>query len=163
MNNEEIAGKIRQARKERGLTQSELAELLNRTASNISDIERNRVQVSAVDLYLIAKYLTKPIEYFFGDEFRENDIQDLIAFVRKQSPEVRKESIQTIKSILSMQEINDKFQNSGKEPSIEETMDFFIKFIKIKKSINNMNDQINEIGNIAVKALKEQGIQIPSV
>ena len=56
MNNQKIAERTKQARKERNFTQAELAERLNRTASNISDIERSWVQVSAVDLYIIAQF-----------------------------------------------------------------------------------------------------------
>jgi len=160
MNNEQIAEKIKQARKERGFTQAQLAELLDRTVSNISDIERNRVQVSAVDLYLIAKYLTKPIDYFYGDEFNENDVQDLIAFIRKQPPEVRKESIQTTKMLLSMQQMGDKFQGNNKEPTIEEIQEFFTSFISFSKNLNEMNDKVNNLRQMFIKALKEQGIDI---
>lgn len=163
MNNEQIAEKIRQARKERGFTQAQLAELLNRTVSNISDIERNRVQVSAVDLYLIAKYLTKPIDYFFGDEFNENDIQDLIAFIRKQPPEVRKDSIQTTKMLLSMQQMGDKFLGNNKEPTIEEMQEFFSSFINYVKQINEINDKVNGIRDVVIKSLKDQGIDLMGV
>ncbi|NPV75543.1 MAG: helix-turn-helix transcriptional regulator [Anaerolineae bacterium] len=163
MNNEEIAERIKLARKERGFTQSELAELLNRTPSNISDIERSRVQVSAVDLYLISQFLNKPIEYFYGEEFRENDIQDLVAVIRKQPPEVRKESIRITKMLLAMQQMGDKFQGDDKKPSIEEIQEFFTSFITFAKNVNEINDKVNKIRDMFIKSLKEQGIDLTGV
>ena len=160
MNNEEIAEKIKLARKERGLTQSDLAEHLNRTASNVSDIERSRVQISAVDLYSIAKFLNKPIEYFYGEEYRENDIQDLVAVIRKQPPDVRIESIKTTKMILELQQLGDKFQGNDKVPTQEELIEIFNSLVTFSNLLNEMNDKVNQTRIIFVKALKEQGIDI---
>jgi len=160
MNNQKIAERTKQTRKERSFTQAELAELLNRTASNISDIERSRVQVSAVDLYLIAQFLNKPIEYFYGEEYRENDIQDLVAVIRKQPPEARKDSIQTTKLLLSMQQLGDKLQGNDKKPSIEEIQEFLTSFISFSDKLNEMSREANKVRNMVVNALKEQGIDI---
>lgn len=56
---------IKRAREEKGISQSELAEAIGKKSNvSISDIERGRVGVSAVDLILIAKLLGRDINYF---------------------------------------------------------------------------------------------------
>ena len=52
-----IVKRIRDVRKERGLTQQDLANILDKTAAAISDLERGKVQVNASDLYKIATLL----------------------------------------------------------------------------------------------------------
>ena len=90
-----------------GLTQQDIANHLGRTAAAISEMERGKVQVSASDLYTIAKLLNKPIEYFYGEEIGEKEIGNLTAFLRNQNPEAREQSILTLSMIASMQEIAD--------------------------------------------------------
>jgi len=51
------------------------------TASTISELERGEVQISASDIYQIAQILNKPIEFFYGEEYGEKEIQDLITIL----------------------------------------------------------------------------------
>ncbi len=72
-----IGEKIRQARKEKGWTQSQLAEAVDKSQNNISDYERGRLEISAVDLMFIALALEKPITYFVPDRVRGASPDDL--------------------------------------------------------------------------------------
>jgi len=101
--NDLIVKKVKEARLERGLTQKDLAKHLDRTSASISDLERGKVQVSASDLAKLAKYLNKPIEYFYGDSFGGDEIDNLVALIRKMDPEIRSEQINVINSLLIMQ------------------------------------------------------------
>ena len=101
--NEFIVKKVKVARLERGLTQKDLAKHLDRTSASISDLERGKVQVTASDLAKLAKYLNKPIEYFYGESFGENEIDNLVALIRKMDPITRSEQISIINSLLLMQ------------------------------------------------------------
>lgn len=101
--NELIVKNVKAARLERGLTQKDLAKHLDRTSASISDLERGKVQVSASDLSKLAKYLNKPIEYFYGDSFGGNEVDNLVALIRKMDPEIRSEQINVINSLLVMQ------------------------------------------------------------
>ena len=101
--NEFIVKKVKAARLERGLTQKDLAKLLDRTSASISDLERAKVQVTASDLSKLAKYLNKPIEFFYGDSFGGDEIDNLVALIRKMDPEIRSEQINVINSLLTMQ------------------------------------------------------------
>ena len=74
--NDLIVKRIKEARLERGLTQQNLAKHLGRSTASISELERGKVQVTASDLFLIAQLLNKPIEYFYGEEFSDKDIQE---------------------------------------------------------------------------------------
>ena len=99
--NEKIAKRIREARKERGLTQQDLANQLGRTAAAISDLERGKVQVNATDLYQISQFLNRPIEYFYGEDYLGSDVQDLIAIIRKMPKDIRKEILPNKKNYVT--------------------------------------------------------------
>ena len=62
-----IVGKnIKRIRKEKGLTQSALANLINYQVGTISNIENDSYQTFSLEfLYLISKKLNVPIEEFF--------------------------------------------------------------------------------------------------
>jgi len=57
--------KIREAREQKGMTQEELASQIRKSRVFVSDIERGRTRITAVDLMGIAYNLEKPINYFF--------------------------------------------------------------------------------------------------
>ena len=69
--NEFIGERIRKARREKKLSQQDLASHLKRSIGAISQLEKDVTQVSAIDVFEIAKLFDKPIEYFFGEEFLE--------------------------------------------------------------------------------------------
>lgn len=56
---------IREARNQSGLSQKELAELINRKQTTVSDIENGKIEVNSGVLVLIAAALDKPLTYFF--------------------------------------------------------------------------------------------------
>lgn len=60
--------KIREARKLRNLTLTELAGRVGLTASHISQIERGLTSPSVSSLLSIAGALDLPMEYFFADD-----------------------------------------------------------------------------------------------
>ncbi len=56
---------IKVARNQAGLSQKELAELIYRKQTTVSDIENGKIEVNSGALALIAAALEKPITYFF--------------------------------------------------------------------------------------------------
>ena len=69
----------------------------------------------------MAKFLNKPIEYFFSEEYGEEELHDLIAVLRKQPPEAMNQSIMIISLIIQMQEVSDKLnKNPDEDPSIDD-------------------------------------------
>lgn len=63
--NSDIGRRIKDEREKAGLTQEELAEKIYKTRVVVSDMERGRTQISAVDLMDIAYNLEKPIRVFY--------------------------------------------------------------------------------------------------
>lgn len=124
-------------------------------------MERGKVQVTASDLYKISQLLKKPIGFFYGEEYGEKEIQDLIAIIHKETPETRVKSIATMTMILQMFEIGERLTgNAEKEPTIEELKEFFTKFITFAKEINDTTAQVNSFRDKIIHELKSQGIDI---
>jgi len=159
--NELIVKRIKETRLEKGLTQQDLANRLGKTAAAISDLERGKVQVTASDLFLISQLLQKPIEFFYGEEYGEAEIQDLITLVRRESPDVRKQTIETVKMLLQMQKIGEKLsENPDAQLPIEDLKEFFNLFISFSKQVNDTTNQVNDIRDMILQELKEQGVDI---
>jgi transcriptional regulator with XRE-family HTH domain len=159
--NDLIVKKIKEARLERGLTQHDLAEHLGRSTASISELERGKVQINASDLYQVAQLTNKPIEYFYGEEYGEQEIQDLIAIIRKQPLEIRSQSIETTKLLLQMQQIGDIIrENPDKDLSIEELQSFLAAFIVFSKQVNDLTEKMNDIREKLISELKAQGIDL---
>ena len=160
--NDLIVRKIKDARLERGLTQKDLAEHLGKTSAAISDLERGKVQVAASDLYHIAQLLNKPIEYFFGEELGDNEIQDLVAVLRKQSREGQANSIKFSRMILRMQELGNlaKSVPEGKDLPIETIKEFYNIFVPFSMAMNKMTNVLNKLRDKFDAELKLQGIDL---
>ena len=108
-----IGQRIQAARKDRGLTQRDLASHLGRTPAAISEIERGRVQqIGAIDLYSLSTLLDKPIEYFYGEDYAGREVQDLIAIIRKMPLSSRKDIVGIVQGTLRMQELADLIRSS---------------------------------------------------
>ncbi len=61
----EIGKRIRQARVDANLNQTELAKRLNKKQTSISEIERGKIEITARLLINFALKLEKPVSYFF--------------------------------------------------------------------------------------------------
>jgi transcriptional regulator with XRE-family HTH domain len=115
--NQYIRQKIREARKEAGDTQADLAKVLEKTRVAISDLERGRVAVNASDLSLIAAYYDKPISYFFHpiNKVRKKDLSSMeeeLVMNFRQLPETQQSiALEYVKQQLDVIEkaIGDKF------------------------------------------------------
>lgn len=73
-NNTEIGKKIKKLRKEKGLTQKELAEKSNLSRSYLADLERDRYNPSLDSLKSIANALGVSVEIFFKEDLNEKDL-----------------------------------------------------------------------------------------
>jgi transcriptional regulator with XRE-family HTH domain len=159
----EIALKIKDARKERNFTQKQLALGLHKTTVSISEMERGNVKIPASELSIIAEILNKPIEYFYGVEIGSEEIQDMVSILRKTSPELREETLRTIKLTMSMQQAADVFSiDPNHNMSSEEAKRFVIAFMDYKSYINDLVGTLNGMETMLKQVLKDQGIELPS-
>lgn len=153
--NEIIVQRIRAVRNERQLTQQDLANHLGRTASAISDLERGKVQVSASDLYKLAKLLEKPVEYFYGEDYLGKDVQDLIAIIRNMKPDARTTQVQVIQVLFQMQQISDAVNSTEDEKEqLELARTFYDLFLPYFGILNNWIAHINELKTYIEKLLR---------
>jgi len=154
--NNQIVRRIKTTRKERKATQQDLADLLKKTAAAISDLERGKVQVSASDLYQIANYFNKPIEYFFGEYAGEVDVQDAIGAFRKISPEGRSVVVDLMTMMSSLEQLPKKheLQNADKEQKVKFVKEFYDTYVPYSILLNQMADQVNVYREIIDAGLK---------
>ncbi len=144
-NNLLIAKRIREARLQRNLTQQDLAKKFDKTSAAISDIERGKTQITASDLIVFAELLSKPIEYFYGEDYSDSDIDDIIAVLRRLPPETRKLQLPTISMFLQMAEINYKMQKTeDKEEQLKAVKDFYELFLPYYDQMESMLDQLRD-------------------
>jgi transcriptional regulator with XRE-family HTH domain len=143
--NFEIAQRIRAARLQRNLTQQDLAEKFNNTSAAISDIERGKTQITAADLVLFSELLVKPIEYFYGEDFTDSEVEDVIAIMRKLPPETRKQQLPLMTMFLRMAQINVEMQDvSDEEKQIEAIKEFYELFLPYYNSMESLMSQLKD-------------------
>ncbi len=153
--NMEITQRIRAARLKRNLTQQDLADKFNKTSAAISDIERGKTQITASDLILFSELLAKPIEYFYGEDFHDDDIADIIALMRRLPPETRKQQLPMMTMFLRMAEIQNEMQNTDdKEKQMEAVKEFYELFLPYYDSMESMMEQLREAKNNIESLLK---------
>jgi len=158
--NDLIIKRIRDTRLERDYTQQELATFLGKTAAAISELERGKVQVSANDLHQIAKFLGKPVEYFYGEDFIGDDVQALIAIIRRMPPEIRENQVGAIAAMLQLQVANDELismSDADEETQKEHAKEIYNHLSIYLIQITEMRDQA-----LKVKAQLEEILGITS-
>lgn len=62
----EIGGRIREARKNAGLNQTDLGEILDLSQPAINAIESGRVSLTVDNLFKFSEVLEQPVEFFLG-------------------------------------------------------------------------------------------------
>jgi len=161
--NKKIVKRIKEARRERGLTQKDLAKQLGKNAASISDLERGKVQVNASVLYSIAQILDKPLGYFFGEEIGEKEMQDLSARLQKQPQETRKKSIGFINMLLRIQEIREQVQGipTSQDIPTEMVIEFYKTYIPFSIAINEVYEQSIILRNKFDEKLVIRGVEAP--
>ncbi len=106
-----LGQRIRDARNDRGLSQRQLADRINRRQAAVSDIENGRMQPDATTLLLLAEVLEKPVTYFFpppwGPRISRGDLTYdeqalLLEFRRLQSDEHRKIAITQLAALADL-------------------------------------------------------------
>lgn len=158
-----IADKIKQAREEKKITQKDLADHLGKNAVSVSDIERNRVEVSAIEIYEIAKFLNKPIEYFFGEDFNGKEIQEIIMMLRKQSNADIRELYKPIRLFIELKNAqNDakKFPQNQKIPK-EKILEYRKTVYPLADTLNEMTEKINKLLDNLNKEAQIKKVEIP--
>lgn len=126
-----LADKIKEVREERNLTQREVSEFLGYKTSNaISELERGKVQVSAIDLWKLADLTNKPIAFFYGEEYDDPQTSDLLALVQQLSPEEKAGLVQVAGSMSQMKLLGQRFSEAEKTGEFEKSEEARIAFLE---------------------------------
>jgi transcriptional regulator with XRE-family HTH domain len=104
---------IREAREGRGLSQTQLAEIIGKRRASISEIENGKMMVDVISLTMMANHLQKPITYFFPihyikaihptDELTIEEAEILVQFRKIKSDQQRKFALQQVRSIADFE------------------------------------------------------------
>jgi transcriptional regulator with XRE-family HTH domain len=154
-----IVKRVKDARIKRGRTQKDLADYLGRTAASISDLERGKVQVTASDLYKISKYLQKPIEYFYGEDFGGEQIQDLVKVLRSQSPEYRETTIEYIQKLIKLQMLGEEITSIPEEDvTVEQMKEFLDLLVDITNKNRDASNQVEDATKLVLTEIEFKGM-----
>lgn len=146
-----ISERIRTARIERNLTQKQVANHLGYKTSNaVSEIERGKVKVSASDLYKLSYLFTKPLGYFYGDDYGGKGNEDIVEVLKLLSPQDREGVKHLAKSLSDMKSIVADIQASPeleKDRKILESLyDSIIEYMKpLSRQLALVNTLKNQI------------------
>lgn len=154
--NETIVQLIKAARSERGISQKDLADHLGKTQETISNLERGKVQVSASELYQIAQLLNKPIEYFYGEEVGNKEIEDLIAVLRKQSSKDRIAALKMVSILVDLQAFTERLKKYPPDEKVppEIAKEFYDLFAPFAATMMEWSQKTEEIQKMLGWGLK---------
>lgn len=100
----ELGQRLRRARERIGMSQEALAEVTERDQKAISEYENGKRKLPAIALPTYARALGVPISYFFDDEFRVDDFDQLLLheFHGLLSEEDKQAAIQAVRLIADV-------------------------------------------------------------
>ena len=146
---------------EKGLTQKDLADHLGRTAESISDLERGKVQVTASDLYKISLFLRRPIEYFFGENFGVEEIQDLVSILRSQPEEYREANIDYIQKMIKLQMLGNEITSKPQDDvTVDQVKDFLDLLIDLTHQNKVASNKVEDATKLVLTEIEFKGINI---
>ena len=152
-----IAQRIKKARENLKITQKQVALALGfKTANAISEIERGNVNISAKDIHTLAEYFNKPILYFFGRDYKDEEITAIIeSLTDKEISEIRKMA-DTFVEMRQMPIMLQKLEHDKSNLSDEEHEQELREFIEHSRAL--LNDQLEAMGRQMTNALKARDL-----
>lgn len=101
MDQAELGLRIRRARDRVGMSQEELARLVERDQKAISEYENGRRKLPATELPTFALVLGVPVSYFFEGEYQVDDLAQLLLqeFHALPTPDDKQTAIQAVRLI----------------------------------------------------------------
>jgi hypothetical protein len=116
------------------------------------------VQVAASDLYKISLFFRKPIEYFFGENFGGEEIQDLVSILRSQPEEYRQAKIEYIQKTIKLHILGNEIVNKPKEEvSIDKMKDFLDLLIDITNQNRAASNQVEDATKLVLTEIEFKG------
>ena len=153
-----ISHQIRQARKDRGLTQKEVAAALgHQTSNSVSKIERGNVKVSASDLYQLSELFAKPIQFFFGFDYGGEKIEDVVAIIEVLTEDEISKVKTMAKEMAGMNQLS--LESVQDDPKIgkREVLERAYRLVTTQSLL--MSEQLDKLTDLKQKYEIELGLQ----
>lgn len=96
-----LGQRIRQAREVRGWSQEELATLIGKDQTAISEYETGKRKISVTELPHLAQVLHVPVAYFFGQPAPDDSLGEALLIHFRQLPESAKHDVLEIMRLLA--------------------------------------------------------------
>lgn len=97
---DKIADILIECRKEKGLTQAELAKELGFSPTGIAAWEQKKSLPSVDQLYRLAKYYGKTISYMYGEEAQSDEEPIFVVYQGKEERRYSKEELELIRDVF---------------------------------------------------------------
>ena len=148
-----IAQRIKKARENLKITQKQVALTLGfKTANAISEIERGNVNISAKDLFTLAEYFNKPILYFFGRDYKDEEITAIIESLTDNEIVQLRKMADTFVKMRQLPILYEDIENDNSKLHDEERELALREFAEYSRTL--LNDQLEAMGRQMTTALK---------
>lgn len=97
---DKIADILIECRKEKGLTQAELAKELGFSPTGIAAWEQKKSLPSVDQLYRLARYYGKTISYMYGEEVRNDEGPIVVVYQGEKERKYSKEELELIRDVF---------------------------------------------------------------
>lgn len=103
--------------------------------------------------------MRKPIEYFFGEDFGGEEIQDLVSILRSQPEEYRKSNIEYIQKMIRLQILGDEIISKPEDQiSADQMKDFLDLLIDITNQNKAASNQVEDATKLVLTEIEFKGI-----
>lgn len=96
-----IAERLRLARKQAGLSQGQVARLLNKHRPTISEIEAGRRRVSAEELAELARLYEVSVAWLSGSEPEDPELDDRVRLAARELAKLKPDDLERILNLLA--------------------------------------------------------------
>lgn len=96
-----VAGRLVSCRKEKGLTQAELAKEIRSNPTTVATWEQGKSMPSIMQLLRLAKYYEKSISFMYGEEEKKNEKEPiLVVYQGEKEQQYSKEDLELIRDVF---------------------------------------------------------------
>lgn len=96
-----VAERLRLAREQAGLSQGQVARMLNMHRPTISEIEAGRRRVRAEELSEFSRIYEVPVEWLIGSEDTDADLDDRVKLAARDLAKLKPEDLDKVLRLLS--------------------------------------------------------------
>lgn len=97
----DVAGRLRLAREQAGLSQGQVAHMLKMHRPTISEIEAGRRRISAEEVATFARIYEVDVAWLLGQDIDSNEFDDRVQLAARELAKLRDDDLNRVLSLLS--------------------------------------------------------------